>query len=123
MNQGTIKWQIPVGEEKLLADQGIHDTGSAIFVRGGPAVTAGGLVFLSTDDVFHAYDSETGEELWSTPLPGAGEGIPAVYEVNGRQYVVISTTMGRRWIQQPQFEGERNPAYIAFALPGSASMP
>ena len=87
LNGGTIKWQTPAGEVEHLARQGIKNTGSAIFVRGGPAITAGGLVFLSTDNVFRAYDIDTGEELWSSPLPGSGEGIPAVYAVNGRQYV------------------------------------
>jgi quinoprotein glucose dehydrogenase len=117
MNEGTIKWQVPVGEVDHLAEQGITGTGSAIFVRGGPALTAGDLIFLSTDDIFRAYDRETGAELWSTPLPGAGEGVPAIYEVNGRQFVFVAATAGRRWGQQPQVTAPRNPSYIAFALP------
>ena len=117
MNQGTIKWQVPVGDVSHLVEEGVTGTGSAVFLRGGPAITAGNLVFISTDDRFRALDSETGEELWSTPLPGAGEGIPAVYEVDGKQYVVVSASMGRRWSQQPAAATPREPQYIAFALP------
>jgi quinoprotein glucose dehydrogenase len=123
MNEGTIKWQIPVGEVDHLIEQGIEDTGSAIFLRGGPSVTAGGLVFLSTDDMLRAYDSENGEELWVRELPGAGEGIPAIYEIDGRQFVVVAATEGRRWGQQPAAETPRVPQYVAFALPESGATP
>ncbi len=117
LNDGTIKWQEPVGEVEHLAQQGIQGTGTSVFISGGPAITAGGLLFLSTDDRLRAYDSDTGEELWSYPLPASGQGIPAVYAVGGRQYVVISTTGARRWGQLPPAPEGRVPQYMAFALP------
>jgi quinoprotein glucose dehydrogenase len=36
-----------------------------------------------------AYDSDTGKVLWEYELKGAPDGIPAVYEANGREYVVF----------------------------------
>jgi quinoprotein glucose dehydrogenase len=119
MNQGTIRWQVPVGEVQHLAERGIRGTGTAYWIRGGPAITAGGLIFLATGDSFRAYDRDTGAELWSAPLPGLGEGIPSVYQVDGRQYVVVSLTRGGQGA--PPVSTTRTPGYVAFALPtGSA---
>ncbi|WP_213803515.1 PQQ-binding-like beta-propeller repeat protein [Granulicella sp. dw_53] len=91
MNKGTIKWQIPLGEISALAAKGIHGTGS-YWPRGGPVVTAGGLIFAGTksDNKLHIYDKDSGKQIWEIELPAGPEGIPAVYEVGGREYVAIS---------------------------------
>jgi quinoprotein glucose dehydrogenase len=54
-------------------------------------VTAGGLVFFATgsDRRFRAYDRDNGQEAWSTELPATSEGMPATYEINGRQFIVV----------------------------------
>ncbi len=59
--------------------------------NGGPAVTAGGLIFIAatTDNLIRAIDIETGETLWSDELPGGGQANPLVVEVEGRQFVII----------------------------------
>jgi outer membrane protein assembly factor BamB len=61
--------------------------------RGGPLVSAGGLVFVATgsDRKFRAYDRDNGKVVWATDIPAAGDGVPASYEVNGRQFIVIPT--------------------------------
>ena len=53
--------------------------------------TAGGLVFTSAamDNFLHAFDSETGKELWSFELPAGGQATPMTYSINGKQYLVI----------------------------------
>ena len=91
LNSGTIKWQIPLGEVAAAVDKGIRDTGS-FWPRGGPVVTASGLIFVGTksDNKVRAYDSETGKVLWAYELPAGPEGVPAVFEVAGREYVAIS---------------------------------
>ncbi len=121
MNKGEMKWQIPTGETPHVAAQGVEHTGSTVFIKGGPAITAGGLVFLSTDDKLRAYDIDDGSELWSYELPASGQGIPAVYEVDGRQYIAIATTGIRRWSQSLQVDFPRTPQYMAFALPEEIS--
>jgi quinoprotein glucose dehydrogenase len=90
LNEGKLKWQIPVGEVPALVARGIRNTGS-IPTRGGPIVTAGGLVFApsQSDKKIYAYDAETGRMVWSKELPAAPEGVPAVYEVAGREYLVV----------------------------------
>ena len=62
------------------------------------------------DRKFRAYDKETGRLLWSTVLPAAGNATPAVYEVNGREMVVIGAG-GGKW-GQPS-----GGTYVAFSLP------
>ena len=79
---------------------------------GGPVVTAGGLIFIAAtpDRMMRAYDSNSGQILWQTELPAAGFSTPAVYAVDGRQYVVIAAGGGR--LGPPS-----GSQYIAFALP------
>ena len=54
-------------------------------------MTAGGLIFLGTgpERKVRAYDRDNGKELWVYSLPNGSEGMPATYEVNGRQFVVF----------------------------------
>jgi quinoprotein glucose dehydrogenase len=91
LNEGTIKWKIPLGTTPGLAAKGITNTGSSKFTRNGPVVTAGGLIFIGSgpDRMVHAYDKDTGKLLWETELDANPDGIPSVYEVAGRQYVVF----------------------------------
>ena len=37
----------------------------------------------------HAYDVDTGEELWRARLTTSVQGFPISYEVDGEQYIVI----------------------------------
>ena len=86
--------------------------------RGGPVATAGGLLFVGTagDRTFRARDAATGRVLWEYKLDAGTEGVPAVYEVNGRQYVTLPVGGDGLFAQRG------NPApgpskYITFALP------
>ena len=107
LNTGKYAWKIPFGEYPKLAAK----TGSENY--GGPVVTAGGLVFIgatSYDKKFHAFDKRTGQLLWETTLPFAGNATPATYEVGGRQYVVIAAGGGK----SPDPSGG---TIVAFSLP------
>jgi glucose dehydrogenase len=107
LNTGTIRWQIPYGTVPSLAAQGHADTGVAQQQRGGPVVTAGGLILAATNDKkFRAYDPDTGNVIWETDLPASAEGVPAVYEAAGREYIGLCVAAGN------------GPgAYVVFALP------
>ncbi|MBM9595948.1 pyrroloquinoline quinone-dependent dehydrogenase [Roseitranquillus sediminis] len=57
--------------------------------------TAGGLGFIGDlDRYFTAFDVESGEELWKTRLTTSVQGYPISFEVDGRQYVAITTGLG-----------------------------
>jgi quinoprotein glucose dehydrogenase len=122
LNTGDMKWQVPVGQLDAAVARGIAPTGSTS-LRGGPAITAGGLVFMPADKLMLAFDKDTGKQLWSATLPGNVEGIPAVYRAGGRQFVVVGAGSGPRGQGfggggAPQGAPAGPPrSYVAFALP------
>jgi quinoprotein glucose dehydrogenase len=112
LNTGESVWKINLGEYPELAAKGMTNTGSENY--GGPIVTAGGLLFIGAtnyDKKFRAFDKSTGELLWETTLPFAGNATPATYAVNGRQFVVIAAGGGK----DPK--SASGGVYVAFALP------
>ena len=57
--------------------------------------TAGGLLFAGDYNRYvHAYDINTGEELWRTRLATSAQGFPISYEIEGEQYIAV--TAGRQ---------------------------
>lgn len=117
LNEGVIKWKIPLGEVPELAAKGFKNTGSH-YPKVGPVVTAGGLIFTGTRDrTVRALDSKTGKVLWEAEVDAGLEGIPAVYEINGKQYVVFCAA-AQSAIRPGSHETVKS-AYVAFALPDS----
>ena len=82
---GKVSWDVPLG---TMAPG--RTTGSINL--GGPLVTAGGLVFTSAtiEPHLHAFDSETGKELWNYELPAGAQATPMTYVWKGKQYLVIA---------------------------------
>jgi quinoprotein glucose dehydrogenase len=91
LNRGTEKFRVPLGVVPELAAKGIANTGSYHPDRNGMAVTAGGLIFMGTlgDATLRAFDKDNGKVLWERRMDSNPEGLPAVYEVGGRQYVAF----------------------------------
>jgi quinoprotein glucose dehydrogenase len=122
LNIGKIKWQTPYGD---LPEAGPSDKmrGNA-YPRSGFVITAGGLVlFAGNDGKLYGLNSSTGKVIFSKDLPEGSQGVPAVYEVKGREYILLAVCGGHS-----NLEGAYMPAgglmpaaiskgYIAFALP------
>ena len=95
--QGNIRWQ----------------TKTKDILIGGVLATSGGLVFMGQGTgEFSAFDSATGEHLWSFNC-GAGVNAPPItYEIDGTQYVTVAAG-GHNLFGFP-----RGNALMTFALPG-----
>jgi glucose dehydrogenase len=123
MNTGNIMWQVPDGEVAPLAAQGIKDTGSHA-PRGSPVATASGLLFAATssDRKFRARDADTGKVIWEYDLPAASEGVPAVYQSGGREFIVIPVGGNGLFTNGFGMPKAGPNQYIAFALPAGAKV-
>ena len=88
-----------------------------------PGVLLQEVVFCGTasDRKFRAYDQDNGKVVWEYDLPAAQEGVPAVYQVDGREYIVVPVGAGS--VFQPRAAPGKplppaGPAqYMVFALP------
>jgi len=90
LNTGEYIWKVPLGETPELQAQGHPTTGSENY--GGPIITDNGLLFIAAtkDGVMRAFDRHTGEIIWSYQLPAAAFATPSMYQVDGKQYLVIA---------------------------------
>jgi PQQ-dependent dehydrogenase (methanol/ethanol family) len=98
---GKVAWKIPV--TTTAPDSGVGVAGDLVF-------------FGDSNGLFHAADARTGEILWtfdSSTVPNAGgaNASPAIYVVDGREYVVYG------FGGNPGESAVLGDAVIAFALP------
>lgn len=89
LNTGEYIWSIPFGDTPSLGEQG-KGTGTENY--GGPVVTENGLLFIGAtkDSYFRVFNKSTGKLLWEHKLPAAAFATPAMYEVDGKQYIAIA---------------------------------
>ncbi|MDP4214232.1 MAG: pyrroloquinoline quinone-dependent dehydrogenase [Bacteroidota bacterium] len=108
LSTGQLVWKDTLGDYPELKAKGIH---SGTENYGGPVVTAGGLIFIAatSDSKIRAFNKRTGELIWENDLPACGFATPAVYEVDGKQYVVIACGGGK-------LKQKSGDSYVAFAL-------
>lgn len=116
MRTGRTIWDRPFGTARRNGPWGIPSMlpiNIGTPNNGGAVVTAGGLVFISaaTDNLIRAIDLKTGKTLWQDTLPAGGQATPSVYEVNGKQYLVIMAG-GHHFMETPIGD-----ALVAYALP------
>jgi glucose dehydrogenase len=119
-NTGDIAWRSPLGAADEYGPAGAK-TGTPNL--GGSIATASGLVFIgaTTDSRFRAFDSRTGKEIWTMPIPASAVSSPMTFiGRSGRQYVV--TAAGG-----PGLAKKGSAAYkqvlIAFAIPRAGEQP
>ena len=114
LEQRRVVWQVPFGTIEKLGMMPLplaYGTPN----RGGPLLTASGLVFIGAtmDDAFRAFDTATGEELWRVQLPAGGQATPMTYMAQGRQFVLIAAG------GHDTMDTTRGDYLVAYALPAS----
>jgi quinoprotein glucose dehydrogenase len=108
LNTGKQVWKDTLGDVPELKAKGIH---SGTENYGGAVVTAGGLLFIAAtkDSKFRAYNKRTGKLLLELDLPAPGFATPAVYEKNGKQFIVIACGGGK-------LKSKTSDTYLAFSI-------
>ena len=115
LNTGKIKWNRPLGTDDKYGVG--KETGTPSGIQGkGMIVTSTGIVFATcVDGGIYAYDEDNGNLLWSTKLSRAPEGIPAMYEFKGQQYLAVAATGAVT--DKSKAETEIPRRYMVFTLP------
>ena len=93
LNNGTIKWQIGLGDDyRVVNAGGPHGTGAAQLAQKNSAIiTSTGLVIVTAPDrKIHFYDADYGNELFTMPIGANSTGSPSMYELNGKQYLLVT---------------------------------
>jgi len=123
LNTGKIKWQTPYGGVPQAPPE--DQMKGNMYPKSGFVITAGGLLlFAGNDSKLYAVDSATGKLIFSKELPNGSQGVPAVYQVKGREYILLAVSGGGTPYPEGAYMppgGKTNPTdwkgYMAFALP------
>jgi quinoprotein glucose dehydrogenase len=133
LNTGKIKWQTPYGDVPQAGPPSSTLRGN-VYPKSGFVITGGGLVlFAGNDSKLYAVDSSDGKIIFSKDIPNGSQGVPAVYQVNGREYILLTVSGAGTPYPEGAYMppgGVPTPAptlkgYVAFALPtvGKKSTP
>ncbi|MES2178864.1 MAG: PQQ-binding-like beta-propeller repeat protein [Gemmatimonadota bacterium] len=125
LNRSTIKWKVPIGQDLRATEAGAKNTGVPRGTqRNGMVVTSTGLVFSTAKDGHvYAFDADNGKVLWTGQLPMGTEGLPAMYEINGKVHLVVNATTPLTWGRRSRESGigadgpRGGGGYVVFTLP------
>jgi quinoprotein glucose dehydrogenase len=101
LNVPGIKWRVGFGDDPQLAARGVTGTGTPGMLNGVIVTASGLLIGAGRDNTIRAWDSDTGTQVWSARFTGDFIGSPVMYEMAGRQYLLVPAS----------------PGWIAYALP------
>ena len=103
LNQGTIKWQIGLGDDLRLVGQGIKGTGTAATTKGGIIADRARACCSSRPPTARSTSTTArpASELSELPLGGPTSGSPSMYELGGRQYLLVTARRRSRGAEAP----------------------
>ncbi len=115
LNKGIMKWTIGHGTDPKVGIEGLGYPGGAS--NKGMVVTATGIVFAtSRDGHIYGYDADNGKKIWDYDLQRSNpNGVPAMFEKNGRQYLVVCASTPIR--DKTKSDDEVPKGYLVFSLP------
>jgi quinoprotein glucose dehydrogenase len=120
LNKGTIKWKKPIGEDSLYAKGDKTKGAPSGVLRKGMIVTSTGVVFATgKGGKLYAFDADNGNILWETTLSHESNAQPAMFTVNGKQYLVINATSN---FTKDSYDHSTKPGalpkgYVVYTLP------
>jgi len=121
LNTGTVKWKQPLGEDPKAVKAGDKNAGAPNgSQRKGIVVTSTGVLFCNgKGGKLYAYDVDNGNLLWETTMSRESNTQPVMYELNGKQYLVVNATAN---FTRDSFDHSKEPGalprgYVVYALP------
>jgi quinoprotein glucose dehydrogenase len=108
VNSGKVRWETPFGDVTRIP--GLPpNIGSPNL---GGSATSNGIVFIAAamDEIFRAFDVETGKEIWRATMPASAQASPMIYRAGGKQFVVIAAG------GHGKLHTKRGDAVVAFGL-------
>ena len=97
LNTGTIKWQVPGRRRRAARDRGGRQQHRLSDARATGIITTADRPALPRRRSTASCAPTTpkpGRVLWIGDLPAGSVGVPAMYEANGKQYLLVSATQG-----------------------------
>jgi quinoprotein glucose dehydrogenase len=120
LNNGTIKWRKPIGEDSLYAKGDKTMGAPSGTLRKGMIVTSTGVVFATAKGgKLYAFDADNGSMLWETTLSHETNAQPIMYTLDGKQYLVINATSSftADCYDHSKRPGALPKGYVVYALP------
>jgi quinoprotein glucose dehydrogenase len=121
LNNGTMKWKKPLGEEAIASSKGDKMSGAVNgSQRKGMIITSTGILFCTgKGGKLYAYDSGNGKLLWEATLSHESNAQPIMYELNGKQYLVVNASNN---FAKDSYDHSKDPGalprgYVVYALP------
>ncbi len=118
LNKGIMKWTVGHGNDPKVGVEGLGFPGGAS--NKGMIVTPTGIIFAtSRDGHIYGYDADNGKVIWNYDLQRSNpNGVPAMFEKNGRQYLVVCASTPIR--DKAKGEDSAPKGYLVFSLPPTA---
>lgn len=121
LNNGTMKWKQPLGEDAAALARGDKSTGAVNgSQRKGIVVTSTGVLFCTgKGGKLYAYDADNGKLLWENTFHHESNAQPMMYELNGKQYLVVNASNN---FMKDSYDHSKDPGalprgYVVYALP------
>lgn len=83
-------WDLKTGEKVWTHNFADSQNWGPLLATGGGLVFGGG----TNDSMFRAFDAKTGEVVWEQKLNSGITGVPASFEVDGKQYISVQAGWG-----------------------------
>ena len=118
LNTGTIKWRQPIGLDSAFSKGDKSNGAPAGVQRKGMVVTSTGVVFATgKGGIVYAFDADNGKVLWETRLGSETGGQPAMFTINGKEYLVVNATTNFARDSYNYSNKGAPRGYVVYALP------